>query len=343
MIRTGLLLIAVGVGLYLAWQIAGTLLLLFSGLLLAAVLDAGVQGLGKIMPVGRAWRLLIVCLIAATVIAALLVIGGYNVWQQFEDLWDLLVEGGEDLIVRLEDWGVPLEVLQPENGGLPDWLPDTDNIFGHAGTAFGLTMGILSDIVVMVLLAIFLALNPQAYRDGVLKLVPIGRRARMGEVLDKTGSTLKWWLVAQLAMMVLIAVSTAILLTIAGLPYAIPLALVAGLLNFIPFLGPILATVPIVLALVPEGMFTLVWVVAVFTVLQWIEGYFISPLIQQRIVHLPPALSLAFLSVMAALFGGIGIALATPLLAVLRTLVLELYVKDVLEKPRKPQASELEA
>lgn len=330
MIRVGVLVILFGAGLALAWQISGTLLMLFAGFLLAAVIDAAVSGLRHVLPIGRGWLLLIVVALALVLLGALAVVGGYNIWRQLEDLWAVLVEGADGLLDSLEQWGLPLGGVLQDERGILDWIPDPQTIFGQAGTAFGMTMGLASDALIVALLGVFLAIDPASYREGVLTLVPTERRARLREVLNVTGTTLKWWLVGQLAMMVLVGTLVTILLLVAGVPYAVLLGLVTGLLNFIPFLGPILAGIPLLLALIPEGWGTLAWVMAVFLVIQWIEGYLINPFVQQKVVHIAPALGLSFLAIMAALFGGLGVALAIPLLAVLRVLVLELYVKDVL-------------
>lgn len=270
MIKAGLLVVLFGAGMALAWQIAGTLLMLFAGLLLAAVIDAGVSGLGRILPVRRAWRLLIVLLLAMVLLSALLFVGGYNIWRQLGDLWGLLAEGADSILVRLEAFGLPLEGLaaDEQGGGLLAWLPDPQMIFGQASTAFGITMSIASDALIVALLGVFLAISPQAYRDGMLALVPLAHRDRLRAVLDRTGTTLKWWLLGQLAMMALVGVSATIVLMIAGLDYAVPLGLVIGLLNFIPFLGPILAGIPLVLALIPEGWTTFAWVMAAYLVIQ---------------------------------------------------------------------------
>ncbi|MFO3797265.1 MAG: AI-2E family transporter [Anaerolineales bacterium] len=142
--------------------------------------------------------------------------------------------------------------------------------------------------------------------------------------------TLQWWLVSQLILMTLVAVSVSLYLMAVGAPYALLLGLLAGLLNFIPFLGPILAGIPILLAVVTEGATTIMIVMGGFLIIQWIEGYLIAPFIQHRIIRLAPAISLAFLTVMGALFGGLGVALATPVLAVVRVMTIELYVRDTL-------------
>lgn len=329
-----------GAGLYLAYEIAGTLLLIFSGILLASVLDAGTRGLGRILPIHRLARLGIVSLSIFGLIVAGLVWGGLNLVSQVRSLVEIALDQTDVIRGWLEELGFTwiADVEDADGDALErlwDYLPAPETLFGHAQTAFGLTTSVLSNIVILIFLGLFFAADPAGYRDGFLKLIPVEKRMRVGEVLTEAGVSLRWWLLGQLAMMAIVAVSISVMLMIVGVPNAVLLGVLAGLLNFIPFLGPILAAVPVFLAAMPEGMTTLVLVMVLFTIIQSIEGYLIAPMVQERAVHIPPAWSLAALVIFGALFGGIGIALATPVLAVARILVLRLYVEDGLEKPRR--------
>ncbi len=302
---------------------------------MAAILDAGTVGLGRILPIGRLWRLAIVSTGALVILAGVAVLGGLNLGERIVDLINMAIEQIEVLGKRLEDNGfIPAPESAEGEGttGIGTFLPDPETLFGHAQTAFGLTTGVLTNTVIILFLGLFFAANPSGYRDGFLRLLPVDRRARVREVSIEAGHSLRWWLLGQIAMMVLVGVSISIMLVIVGVPNAILLGALAGLLNFIPFLGPILAAIPVFLATMPEGMMTLAVVMGLFVIIQSIEGYLFAPLIQERAVHLPPAWNLAALVIFGALFGAIGVALATPLLAVARIFVLRLYVEDALEK-----------
>lgn len=292
------------------------------------------MGLGRILPVHRLIRLGIASLLILALVGAGVVWGGLNLVSQAQSLLQIAIDQAEFIGERLEEYGI--SVLPDENGNedpdLWQYLPAPETLFGHAQTAFGLTVGVVGNIVIIIFLGLFFAADPAGYRDGFVKLLPVARRRRVAEVLDEAGRSLRWWLIGQLAMMAIVAVSISIMLLAVGIPNAILLGTLAGLLNFIPFLGPILAAIPVFLAAMPEGMATLALVMTLFVIIQSIEGYLIAPLVQERAVHLPPAWSLAALVVFGALFGGIGVALATPLLAVARILVLRLYVEDGLER-----------
>lgn len=325
-------------GLYLAYEVADTLLLIFAGVLLASVLDAGTVGLGRILSIGRLWRLAIVSTIFVSFLVLAGILGGLNLAERIQSLMEIAIAQAEVVKDWLEDNRIISPPEDSDTGGstqIWDYLPAPDALFGHAQTAFGLTTGILANIVIILFLGLFFAANPIGYRDGFLILLPVARRERVGEVLTEAGHTLRWWLLGQLAMMALVAVSISIMLLIVGVPNAILLGVIAGLLNFIPYLGPILAFVPVFLVTMPEGMTMLVLVMGLFTVIQSIEGYLLAPIVQERAVHLPPAWTLAALIVFGALFGGFGVALATPIMAVTRVLILRLYVEDALEKAPK--------
>ena len=323
--------LAAGAGLFLAWQTAGTLLLLFAGLLFGSFLDAVTRGLGYVLPIGRGWRLTLVCALLALAAAALVAWGGYNLVAQAEGLVEVIRDQWRALRGELRDMGITPP--PPAGSGGPRTLaqlllPDPGTLFGTAFSAFSLASGLLGNAVVVVFVGLFAAADPGTYRRGVLALLPRARRGRVGEVLDEMAAALRWWLVGQLVAVVLIALSTWLALALIGMPGAFLLGLQAGLVNFIPYLGPVIAAVPIGLAAMAQGTSMVLWALAVHVAVQTIEGYALAPLIQRRAVDLPPVLTLAAVAVFGTLFGALGVALATPLVAALKVAVQRLYVED---------------
>ena len=324
-----LVALAAGAGLFLAWQTAGTLLLLFAGLLFAALLDAATRGLAYVLPVGRGWRLALVCALLTLVAASLAVWGGYNLVAQADGLVAVIGEQLRALRGELRDMGI---TPPPESGGPRTLaqllLPDPSTLFGTAYSAFSLASGLLGNAIVVVFVGLFAAADPGTYRRGVLALLPRGRRQRVGEVLDEMAAVLRWWLVGQLVAVVLIALSMWLGLALIGMPGALLLGLQAGLVNFIPYLGPVIGAVPIGLAAMAQGTTMVLWALGVHVAVQTVEGYVLAPLIQRRAVDLPPVLTLAAVAVFGTLFGALGVALATPLVAALKVAVQRLYVED---------------
>lgn len=322
----------------LVWVFGDILLLLFAGMLVAAVLDAAVRYLP--LPLGRPWKLASVVVLLTATIGAGAYWAGASVIGQFRELEKVVVEQATQLGRALENIDLPFELPgDPEQ--IVDMIPDSDEVMGLAGNAFWTLSGVATSGFTVVLLGVFLAISPSSYHKGIVILVPPHRRQRTAAVLTETGRALQAWLLGQLAAMAIVGVTVYVFLWLLGVPNALALAGISALLNFIPFLGPILAAIPVGLVALMQGNTTFLLVMGGFLVIQWIEGYLINPLIQQRAVHLPPAHSLAFLMLTGALFGELGVALATPLLAVIRVMVLRFYVEDVLEHDTAPPGSEL--
>ncbi|HEY4328307.1 MAG TPA: AI-2E family transporter, partial [Phycisphaerae bacterium] len=160
---------------------------------------------------------------------------------------------------------------------------------GVAGGVVSSTFGILGNIAIVVGVGLFFALNPKLYSRGIIKLAPISRRNRAAEILGEVRTQLQWWFVGQMCSMVSIAALTFIGLWILGVPMAITLAILAGLMTLIPNFGPIIAGVPAVLiAFAPQGDQTVLnparagWVIVVYIVIQMMDGWVITPFVQQR-------------------------------------------------------------
>lgn len=145
-------------------------------------------------------------------------------------------------------------------------------------------------------------------------------------------ATLRNWLSAQLLAMTLVGVLTGLGLWLAGVPLAFALGLIAGLLAFIPNIGPVIAVAPALLLAMPEGSTTLMIVLAIYLGVQALESYVVTPLIQQEKVSLPPALIIAVQLLFGVLFGILGLALATPIAAALMTIISLVYLRDYLDR-----------
>ncbi|HEX7005192.1 MAG TPA: AI-2E family transporter [Trueperaceae bacterium] len=202
-----------------------------------------------------------------------------------------------------------------------------------ASRVTGITSAImttLAHLALVVVLGLFLAVNPGLYRRGLVRLFPAEAQQRAGEVVDELGRTLTYWLMGQLALMFITGLLTGIGLLILGIPLALALAFFVFLMEFIPFVGPIIGFIPILIMAATKGGSTVLWALVLYLAVQQIEGNILTPLIQQRAVALPPALTVSAVFLGGALFGPIGVILATPLIAVVYVLVKMLYVHDSL-------------
>src|SRR4051812_15397984 len=185
----------------------------------------------------------------------------------------------------------------------------TDKAYNFISSFFNSTFGAVGDIYIVLFLGIFFTLSPKTYINGFLLLIPPEGKQRARSTIYRVGYTLTKWLKGQLFAMLIIFSLTAIGLTILGLPMAIALALIAGLLNFIPNFGPLLAMAPAVLIALTRGINTAIIVAVLYTLIQILESNIITPNIQKKLINIPPALSILAQLFMGILTGGWGLVL----------------------------------
>lgn len=329
-------LIVYGIGavfiflLALLWYAATVVLLAFSGILVAVLLHDASGILEKHLPLSRAPALALVLLLAF----GLLGLTGWFMAPQVVVQINQLVADLPAALQRLRDYLASNPPLQEIVHMLPppeEVFKDASSLMMRAGSVFSGLLGVLGNIFIIFFVAIYLAYQPSAYMKGILKLVPPERRGRGRTVLRELGETLSLWLRGKLLSMAVIGVTTAIGLSILGVPLALALGIVAGLLDFIPYIGPILAAIPAVLIAFSQEPMLAFYVILLFVALQVLEGYLLLPLVERKTVSMPPALTITMQILMGLAFGLAGVALATPLTAVLAVLIAMLYVEDVLD------------
>jgi predicted PurR-regulated permease PerM len=206
-------------------------------------------------------------------------------------------------------------------------------IAGVFSTAFGA----LGSTVIVIVLGLYFAVEPKTYIDSVARLFPQYHRGRVYEAFDRIGRALRWWLLSRLVSMVAVGLLTVIGLVMLGMPLAFILALVAAVLDFIPHIGPILATVPAVMVGLGQDGSTVLYVIILYTVIQGLESYLLTPYLQKQMTSIAPAWLLAAQLVLGTGFGILGFLLAPPLAVVIMVLIQMFYVRDVLgEKMELP-------
>jgi predicted PurR-regulated permease PerM len=330
LLATGLAWLAVAICLFLVWKTVSSLLIIFAGVLFAAFLDASARALAPVLPVNRAWRLTLVILLLAALLGFAVVWGAGKLPEQMRLLLNVMDAQLDVVQAHLLSYGV--ELFGPEGGrDFSRWLfSDQGRFFSHAQMVLGGASSVLTNVLVVLFLGILFAFDPSSYRDSLVMLVKRSYRPRTRAVLDEMGSVLRLWFVGQVIRILLMTICVWIALYLVGLPGPFLLGLQAGLSNFIPYIGPIVAAIPVALVAMPLGGSLLIWAVIVYTIIQSIEGYVIGPLIQRQAVEIPPAWTLVAIVLLGALFGILGIALAMPLVAIVRVAVLRFYVEDCL-------------
>ncbi len=197
-----------------------------------------------------------------------------------------------------------------------------------ASTFFKTTFGVLGDVYVVIFIGIFLTVSPKTYKEGIVSLVPPKGKEKANDVLKKLADNLKKWLKGKLFAMFVVFVLTSIGLVIIGVPMWLALAIMAGILNFIPNFGPLIAMIPAVLIALMQSPNTAALVAGLYILVQFAESNFITPMVQQKLVNIPPALIIIAQLIMGTLTGGWGIILATPLMLIVIVLVQQLYIKE---------------
>lgn len=331
------LLVVAAALLLLITAVPDVLLLVFAGILIAVFLHGGGGWIAARLHIGDRWGVLIFLPLLAVALFGVGTAAAPAISAQIDEFVRLIPEVVESAVDRIESYSWGPAALRSIN---PEAL--TSGMAGTATTAVTSTLGALGSFVLILFIGLYVALTPDTYRRGVRALFAPDLRAQADRVLAVLARTLRQWLGAQLMAMAAVGVLTGLGLWVLGVPLALLLGLIAALLTFIPNIGPVLAAVPAVLLALPQGLSMVAWVIALYVVVQSIEGYLITPLLQQDRVSLPPALTIGTQLLFWVLFGIVGLALATPIAAVGLVLVRVLYVEAYLEHDREAVVREVE-
>lgn len=302
------------------------LLVIFAGLLFGVFFGGGGAWLARLIGIGRGWGIGLFVLLIIVALSCSVFGFAPIAAEQFDRLVQEMPAAIEQLRGRIQDYPLGDELVRRVTPGA--LMPNG----GAAATAVTNTFGAIGNFAIMLFIGLYTAIDPATYRRGLISIFAPSSRALAHEVLGKVADTLQNWLMAKLMSMAVVAVLTWLGLWFVGVPLAAIFGLIAGLLAFIPNIGPIMAAVPAILLAFSQSSTMALLVAAVFIVVQSIESYAITPLIQQKQVSLPPALVISMQLLMGALFGILGLALATPMAALGLTAVRETYVKRYLEK-----------
>lgn len=335
LIRVGIIT-AVVLLLLLMWYAVNVLLLIFAGILLAVFLRGLSRAVNRFTKLPEGWSLAAVIILFLLLTSVLVWWLAPSVVEQVAELRRTLPESVRQGEARLAEYGWGQKIIER----LPtfdDALPNGADAFSRATGIFSSTLSAVANFVIIIFVGIFLAVDGRAYLSGFVRLFPFGKRARAREVLDELGFTLWWWLIGKVIAMVIVGVFTWLGLWLFGVPLSLTLGLLAGILNFIPNIGPFLAGIPGVLMALTVSPTVALYVLIFYFVIQSLESYILVPYLQRKTVNLLPALTIVAQFLLGFLIGSIGLILASPLAAVAFVLVRMLYLEDTLgDKIVKP-------
>lgn len=303
------------------------LLLVLAGVLMSVYFHGCASIIGRKIKIGKTFSLVVAVIVNFLIVGLFLWFVGARLSSQLDQLSDSLPQTLEHAKKWLSD--------QPLGNKALDYMSnsfDSGKASATIKSFFSSTFGIISDLYIVLLLGMFFTASPNVYRRGFLHLIPPTGKDKAAKLWDRVNTLLRNWLKGQIFGFFFIAVLSGLGLWALGMPLVLTLALIAGLLNFIPNFGPIIALVPAVLLALMQDPQTALLVVCLYTFIQIIQSAVTQPLIQKKMVSVPPGLLIFGQIAMGTLAGFWGVLLATPLVAIIMTLVNKLYVEKQSEK-----------
>jgi predicted PurR-regulated permease PerM len=338
----GIGVVAFAAMLLFTWYYAATLFLIFAGMLLGVALNAMTNMLGRVVNLAHSLRLTIVCLVLAGLLSGVVFLGGASIAQQATVLSDTIKSQLVGVKAFLERNGIDTSYFELGNpnasaasstqatpGPAPTHnLPSAGAIASSGGAIVSQTLKLLLGTVsavgnffIVLFLGLTFSAQPSVYRKGLLFLAPARHRARTTAIVDRIGETLERWLIAQIITMFAVFVVTWIGLAIIGVQSSFILGIQAGLLAFIPTVGALLAGLIVVIASLASGWVAAASAFVLFLGVHAMESYILTPIIQRHALDIPPATLFAFQILLGVVFGIWGLALALPLMAIVKVMI----------------------
>ncbi len=315
---------------YTVFRMAFEVFLVFFAAILFGIFLHGVsQFIHRHTKMPYTWALVLTCLLFFGVL-----IGGlWALGPSLSSQSDQLQQDLPQVMASLKAQIAALPYGQKLLGQIPspeEWVKSQDSLMTNAFSLFSSTFGILANLLIILVIGIYVAASPQSTTRGLVRLVPFSRRTRATEVIHVVRYTLWGWLKGTLFSMLIIGIVTTIGLMIIGVPMSLLLGVLAGILEFIPNIGPFIASAPAVLLAFVQKPSMAVTVIFFFIAVQSLEGYVLTPMVQKKVIDLPPILTIMGQVVMGLIAGIWGLLLAVPMVALAMVLVKMLYIEDTL-------------
>jgi predicted PurR-regulated permease PerM len=322
-LKLALLVVAVALVPVLIYYLFGVVLMIFGAIILAMLLRMGAEPLKRWVFLPEPLALLLSGIIVLAVIGGTAYLFGSRLVDEFQDVAQRASTASSSIEATLQGSDFGKFLLNHMSAG--DFaVTSVLSGFLRLSTSF------LEALIIMVISGIYLAAQPRLYRNGLIWLFPPPRHARVAGIVDGIGEALRLWLIGQLIQMVVIGALVTLAVWIIGVPSPVALGLIAGVGEFIPYLGPILAAIPAILVALTKSPEVALWTLAAYLIIHQIEGQVLAPLVQRRMVAIPPAVMLLGIAALTYLFGTTAIIFAAPIAVVVFTAVNLIYVRDTL-------------
>lgn len=289
------------------------LLIIFAALVFAAALDGGTRLIGRAVNLPRGVRLVIVSLLVTGFIVGVFYLTGVEIGQQAEQLRTTLEAQAERVARWVTDLGIysgPDDLKGLAQQGLGS--------LGRVTTWVGSALGAFGSLLMILSIGLFVAMDPHIYERGLQWLVPMENRDEFSITLARMAKVMRRLLAGRLVGMLFEGVVTWLLLWVAGVPMAMLLGIITGMLAFIPNIGAFVSGVLMVSVGFSAGVDQGLWAIAIYFGVQTFDGYVTIPLVAKHTVDLPPALTLSSQVLASTLFGVLGLALADPMVAMIK-------------------------
>jgi len=324
--------VSVVLSVVLVYVLAQPLLLIIGGLVFASMLDGGARLLGRVLPIPRGWRVALVAVLALAFLLGVFSYAGLTLISQFQALKELVMSQFQ----RIEGWANTFGII-PKGG--PDFSSLGRQLMGSLGqltSAVGVALGGISSVAMIVVLGLFFAAEPKIYERGLAWLLPADKREGFFETSADMARTLRRLMAGRLIGMAAEGFFICIALSLVGVPFALLLGLITGILAFLPNIGAIVSGVLTVLVGFSAGSTTGFLAIGVYVLVQIFDGYVVVPMVARRSVDLAPALVLGMQLLLGALFGLLGLMFADPIVAMAKV---ALERKSGLDPEREAQSA----
>jgi predicted PurR-regulated permease PerM len=322
--------------LYVLWQIRQLLLLIFMAIVFTVALNRCVKGLQR-LGIKRGLAILITLLTSLAIVILFFIIIVPPFIEQFQKLIELLPQAWDLVRNNSIRWRQQFQF---------DWLPSLPNlsdlvqqlqplgtfVFSNFFTFFSNSIAAILQLLFVLVLAIMMLANPQPYRQAFLKLFPHFYRRRAEEILTLSEAGLGNWLLGIAISSTMVGLFSGFGLFVLQINLVLVHAILAGLLNFIPNIGPTASVIFPILIAVIDAPWKIVAILILYFIIQNVESYLLTPTVMAKQVSLLPAITLIAQIFFAQIFGILGLLLALPLTVVVKTWLDELLFKDILDQ-----------
>jgi predicted PurR-regulated permease PerM len=295
------------------------ILYVFAGILLALMLRTAGTWLRNTTGLSIQWSMAIVLAVFVITVFGTIWIFGLQIVHQADELFDTISQAYFEFQSKLQQYRIFRQLVS------------TSPAVNLGATATAAATGLLwmvGSVVLILFLGVYLSTGPQEYLESFLNFFSAEHRAKATKILESLGGALRWWLFGQLIAMVAVGILTTVGLLILKSPMAVSLGVMAGLLTFVPYIGALVSAVPAILIAMTQSSDLAVYVMFLYLLAHVVEGYIVVPLVQHKLVYLPPALILTNQLFMHAFAGAAGLTFATPVMVVAMVLIKRLYFKQ---------------